>query len=580
MTPLFFASLAWATSGYDPTTTDETFTGAEVEDAEGTVRLWSAIERHVDPDRTLFGKGVYNEVTAWPTQASWAPYIATCFGTATPHTSGFLLHVGPSAAVASGTPILFVPGVGDNGSRGFITMAWHEDLLGRPVYAMTFAHPHGDAFEQAELIADAIARIRERTGAAQVDVVAHSKGGIAAAIYASNYARAAWPDAAYTSVGTRYRDDIRRLVFIATPLAGIDTAFRWPNGNYLSLDADEAFSPASWAAYYPYTTANLYVETDLAEQGFSGELFPGQRQLYARQDFELPGESPALGVYAAQTDWYTTYEGGWGYYSYSDGIDATVDAGGGVLDAIAAAGVDPGIELFVLAGHNPVMPNGTPDYANTLFGDTWAELGQMTTNQWADIISAAIGDGLVTVGITEEEVQGLASGALMLGEISGESDGLVFVDSATATDRLTARGAVVAEVHLANLSHLDLLYASPITGELLVDAGAADDDDAWMIAFGQRYTKEDTIGVVEDWLADEADTGGDDTGDEDTGVVDTGDTGMADSDSDSAAEASEGDDTATIGGLPEECGACSGGAGAPVLLGVAVALAAVVGRRR
>ena len=234
----------------------------------------------------------------------------------------------------------------------------------------------------------------------------------------------------------------------------------------------------------------------------------------------------------------------------------------------------------MLAGHNPVMPNGSPDYANTMFGDTWAELGEMTVNQWADIISAAIGDGLVTVGIAEEEVQGLASGALILGEISGESDGLVFVDSATATDRLTARGAVVAEVHLANLSHLDLLYASPITGELLIEAGAADDDDAWMIAFGERYTEEDTIGLVEDWLADEADTGGDDTGD-DTGVLDTGDTGdTGATDSDSAADDSEDDDTATIGGLPEECGACSGGAGAPVGLGAIVALAAVGRRRR
>ena len=66
--------------------------------------------------------------------------------------------MGPSSAIASGTPILFVPGAADNGSRGFITMAWHQDLIGRPVYALTFAHPHGDAFEQAELIADAIAR--------------------------------------------------------------------------------------------------------------------------------------------------------------------------------------------------------------------------------------------------------------------------------------------------------------------------------------------------------------------------------------------------------------------------------------
>lgn len=574
---------AWATTGYDPSTPAETFTGVEVEDLEGSVRLWSAIELHQDPDRTLFGRGEYNSVTAWPEAASWAPYIHECFGTGTPHTSAFLLHVGPSAAIAAGTPILFVPGASDNGSRGFITMAWHEDLLGRPVYALTFAHPHGDAFEQAEQIADAIARIKARTGASQVDVVAHSKGGISAAIYASNHPKAHWPDAAYESVGTRYRDDIRRLVFIATPLGGIDTAFRWPNGNYLSLDADEAFSPSSWETYYPYTTANVYVSTDLAEQDFfaaDGDLFPGQRQLYARQPYDLPGETPTLGAYAMQQDWYTTYEGGYGYYSYSDGIDAVVEAGGDVFGALAAAGVDPDVEVYVLAGENPVMPNGYPDYASTVFGDTWAELGQLTVDTWADIVSAAIGDGLVSVGITEEEVQGLASGDLMLGEVTGASDGLVFVTSATDTSGLTTRGAEVKAVHVANLSHLDLLYASPITGELLVEAGAADDDDAWMIAFGERYTEEDTIGLVEDWLADEdtgGDTGGGDSGD--TGSVDTGDTdddsGSADSDTDYGYDGSNNLPTE----LPEECGACSGGAGAPFGLGMLLA-AAVVGRRR
>ncbi len=574
---MFLIAAAWATSGYDPTTPDETFTGVEVEDLEGSVRLWSAIERHVDPDRTLFGRGEYNGVTEWPLAASWAPYIATCFGGSRPHSSSFLLHVGPSAAIAQGTPILFVPGAADNGSRGFITMAWHEDLLGRPVYALTFAHPHGDVFEQAEQIADAIARIKARTGAAVVDLVAHSKGGVAAAVYTSNHAGAAWPDATYEAVGTRYRDDVRRLVLIATPLGGIDTAFRWPNGNYLSLDAEEAFSPSSWSTYYPYTTASPYVSTDLAEQDFlpeGGDLFPGQRQLYRRQAPALPGETPSLGAYAMQQDWYTTYEGGYGYYSHSDGIDAVVEAGGGMFDALADAGVDPDIEIYVLAGNNPVMPNGYNDYAATVFGDTWAEMGQATYDTWADIVAAAIGDGLVTVGITEEEVQGLASSDLMLGEVSGESDGLVFVESATDTDRLTGRGATVHAVHVANLSHLDLLYASPITGELLIDAGAADDDDAWMIAFGERYTTEDTIGIVEDWLADD-DTGGDDTGG-DTGSDDTGgdDTGSDDTGSgkDPAGELPT--------ELPEECGACDGTGGAPVVAGGALAAVAILRRRR
>ncbi|MBM4368870.1 MAG: hypothetical protein FJ102_21830 [Deltaproteobacteria bacterium] len=572
---MMLVSLALATSGYDPAAPVEVYTGSEVEDIEGSVRLWSAIELHEDPDRTLFDAGEYNSVTAWPSDASWAPYIADCFQSQTPHTSRFLLHVGPSAAIASGTPVLFVPGAADNGSRGFITMAWHEDLLGKPVYAMTFAHPHGDVFQQAEQIADAIARIKARTGAAQVDVVAHSKGGIAAAIYASNSGGAAW-GGAYDRVGTPYQGDVRRLVLIATPLKGIDTAFRWSTGNYLSLEADSTFSPSAWEDYYPYGTATSWVSDDLRAQDFyaeEGDLFPGHRQIYARQDHPLPGSLSWLGPYAAQLDWYTTYEGGYGFYTYSEGIDGVVAAGGGVLAALQQNGVDPAVEVFLLSGSNPLMPNGYEDWAATQFGEGWAEFGKAERETWADVIASAVGEGAMSAELTEEELQGVLSGDLVIGEISGQSDGLVFLDSASDESMLTARGAVVVDSHIANLSHLDLLYASPITGELLVEAGAADDDDAWMISFGERYTEEDTIGLVEGWLADGDDGSGGDPGDtgepgaSDTGGVDTGATSDLD----------EGQDAEEPGTLPEECGACNGGQAAPGLLGL---VAAILGLRR
>lgn len=546
---MLFISLALATSGFDSAQPEASFTGSEVEDLEGSIRLWSAIERFSDPDRTLFNAGEYNSVTMWPDSASWSPHIAECFGSNTPHTSSFLLHVGPSASVAGGTPILFVPGAGDNASRGFITMAWHEDLLGRPVYALTFAHAHGDVFQQAEQIADAIARIKARTGAAQVDVVAHSKGGIAAAVYASNHEGAQWDNDAYASVGTVYRDDVRRLILIATPLGGIDTAFRWPMGNYSSLDADSAFSPSSWAKFYPYGTAVSWDFDVLGEQDFlpaAGDLFPGHRQLYQRQSYALPGSNSGLGAYALQPDWYTTYEGGVGFLSASDGIDTVIAAGGHLLDRLAENGVDPATEIYLLAGNNPLMPNGAEDWAASTFGEAWVELGQATADQWGDIIASMVGDGLMAEGLTEEEVQGVVAGDLVLGEISGESDGLVFVTSALYADALNARGATIKATHVANLSHLDLLYASPITGELLVEAGAADDDDAWMIAFGNRYTEADTIGVVEGWLADEAP------------VED--DTGSADDPVDSAAPTdNDGGASDAPGTLPESCGACHAG---------------------
>lgn len=562
---------ALATSGFDASTPDATFTDAETYDNAAEYKLWSVIERLHDPDADLFEAGEYNSTTAWPESADYAPHIADCFGTQTPDTSDALLHVGPSAALAYGTPILFVPGAGDNASRGFVTMAWHEDLLYRPVYALTFAHPHGDVFEQAELVADAIARIEARTGATQVDVVSHSKGGAAVAVYLSNYDGASWSDAAYQAAGTKYRGDVRRAVFIASPLDGVDTSYRWPSSNYLSLDADTAFSPSAWQKYYPYGTAVPGVWTDLSEQDFfadGGDLFPGQRQLLRNHEDEypLPGSLPWLGAYSVQQDWYTTYEGGTGFVSSGEGIDAAVDAAGDVLTQIAHNGVDPGVELFTLAGDNPLMPNGTSDWIASTYGDSWAEV-PASVETWAEIVADLVGDGLMSEGLTEEEVQGLADGDLMLGEVSGPSDGLVFVSSATFADELTGRGAEVVESKTVNLSHLDLLYASPITGELMIETAAENPEQAWYASFGERYIEADTIGWVEQVLAD--DTGGGDSGDS-GGAVDT-DTGGGEVDSGggggggvdgSGENPEEGSET------PTGCGACNGVPGAAPWLGL------------
>lgn len=568
MNPLIFAALAFATTGYDPTSPVTVFDGDEIYDQDMTVKLWSEIELHADRDTTLFAQENFLPAIEW-VDASYSPWIATMFGSSTPKSNSFLLHAGVWAEVAEGTPILMVPGAGDNGSRGFITIATKLDRLNRPVFALTFAHPHGDVFMQAEVVADAIARIKERTGASQVDVVSHSKGGLATATYLSHTSGAEWGDEAYESVGTPYRGDVRRAVFIASPLGGIDTGFRWTNGNYASLDADTALSPSSWSTYYPYTTGNLAVSTDLSEQDFlpeDGDAFPGHRQLLARQSHDLPGESPWLGAYSVQQDWFTTYEGGYGYYSNSPGIDDVIEAGGDFIETLAAQGVDPDVELFLLAGSNPLMPNGTWDYAVEVFGEEWTEMAEASADDWGDLVAAAYGDALIDADITEGELSGLAAGDLTLGEISGPSDGLVFLDSALAGSALTARGAVIVEAETKDLSHLDLLYASDVTGELLIEAGN-DEGEEWMVAVGERYAEENSLGWLVEVLADEE-------------TSDTEDTDSTDTDSESDTEVSDTDDSTDEtdpGARLQDCAGCSGtGVPMPLWLG----LFALVGLRR
>ena len=552
-----FATLAFATTGFDPTTPEAEFSGVETWTLDGEIKLWSTIQRWDDPDRSLFHPEAYNSATAWPTDSSFAPFIDVCFESTEPYSSSFLLHLGLNESVAQGTPILFVPGAGDNASRGFITLATKMDNLVRPVYAMTFAHPHGDVFLQAEAVADAIAVIKARTGAEQVDLVGHSKGGIAAVVYTSHTANADWGDADYESIGTPYRGDVRRLLLIATPLGGIDTTYRWSALNYASLEADAALSPSSWKTYYPSTTAVWALNDSLADQDYApdgADLFPGQRQLVARQDYPLPGSQLWLGGYALQPDWWTTYEGGLGLWSNSDGIDAAVADGGYLIGRLAERGVDPDVPIWLLAGANPLMPNG-----DALLEDLFAGIGP---NLWSDLVDD-IDAHDVPLAVDADELDGLSKGKLVLGEITGPSDGLVFISSALYGRSVTARGAVIVEKKKVNLSHLDLLYASPITGDLLIEAGEANpSEDLWMRGLGRRYTEADSLNWIAGVLSDDA------VFDDLDDLDDSGDTGVG----------APGFADADITDWQRPCGGCSTGREAP--LGAVLLVLGLLYRRR
>lgn len=554
--------IAGATDSFDPTTPDARFEGRETWTQVEDVQIWSAIERWDDPDPGLFAPEAFNAATAWRDTDS-SPWIATAFGTPTPPSSTFLLHAGPSAATAVGTPIVMFPGAGDNASRAYVTLATRLDRTDRPVYAVTFGHPHGDVLMQAEIVADAIAAVKARTGADQVDVIGHSKGGIAAAVYAASGDAEAFGVAPYTGHATRYRGDIRRLVLVATPMGGVDTSFRWPGLNLYGLDPDTALSPVSWDRYYSSGSAVPLVYDDLVDQDFlpdGRDLFPGQRQVLHRQDPPLPGTMSWLGVYALQPDWFTTYEGGTGFVSRSDGIDAAIEAGGSLIDALATAGIDPSIEVFQLAGTNPLLPNGDDGLASQ-----FEVVGNVV--DYAELAADLTAHG-VPVAPSDDELAGLDSGALVLGEITGRSDGLVFLSSASDDRAVTARGGAVVERYAADVSHLDLLYASPITGQLLIDAAdAGTAADAWMRGVGARYTAADTLGWIERVLADPPGptTGSPST---DTGTQGTSTPGDGDGDDDNP--------------FQRPCGSCGfGGAGlASGWTAVGAALAAIARRRR
>jgi hypothetical protein len=272
------------------------------------------------------------------------PELVAAFGSKTPPSSQFLLHYAPGwDAPQASTPVLLVHGAGLTSNHCFTDhpieqpyegLANRLARAGRATFAITFAHPHGDNFLQAEAVADAIARIKLVTGAKTVDLVAHSKGGMSTRIYLSD----AGPDWA-----TAYRGDVRRYVMLGTPNGGIDVSFAYPNLNYWILE-NTSPAPLSWTRCLYYG-----VWKDFDTQTIYGDgWFPGQAQMVARWDARY-GRTTAKG----QFDVDATYEGGRGTVSVSRGIDAAIRDGGHLIEKLQRKGVHPDVELAILAGTSP-----------------------------------------------------------------------------------------------------------------------------------------------------------------------------------------------------------------------------------
>ncbi len=124
----------------------------------------------------------------------------------------------PSAGQpAAPTPVLLVPGWLEDAAavaplrRRLLAAGWDSAA----VLAVDFADPVGSNESHARAIAEAVDTLRARTGAARVDVVAHSMGGLALRYYLWNGGASA----------------VRRAVFLATPQRGTVAAYlAWGKG--------------------------------------------------------------------------------------------------------------------------------------------------------------------------------------------------------------------------------------------------------------------------------------------------------------------------------------------------------------
>lgn len=458
----------------------------------------------------LYRQEGFTDVGVWPQDSELAPGIRDCFGSGAPHSRLVLLHAmpkNPFVGKSEPHPVLLVPGAGDNAERAFGFMSWELIALGFDVYAVTFAHPHGDNFQHAELLAKVVALISQRHGGQTVDVVAHSMGGIALRILLSHDGRVDWGaggderGAAYAAAGTPYQGLVRRAVFLGTPQRGVDTAYRWPNGNYTRVLDRPTHSPLSWQAYYPLGTTSPLVFEDLSGFGYFAEppVFPGQAQVLAnlRRLHALPGETSALGVMALQQDWLTTYEGGFGFVSRSEGVNAAVARGGRLIEKLQAVGVDPSVELFVAAGQNPIIPlenaqGFLPEEERQQYGSRLRSDWPRLREEWFDVVMPW------HTQWPAAELDKVFNGRSMFGEVSGPSDGLVFSASVLDTSGLSRRGAVVRELRrFDELNHLELVYASALASRFFKNQAIA--QELYDPVAGAKYEKPEN--QVVQWIA-------------------------------------------------------------------------------
>ena len=541
VTTLLLAGSVLGTDSFDPGAPEEVWEGDSplLGGLDGEA-MWSRIERFSDGDTILFRQEDFAPGSQWTDEAPLAPHSAELFGDATPHSGTFLLHFAQGWASASRpTPVLLVTGAASSASGTLGLLATHLAGQGRAVFALTFAHPHGDCFAQAEQVANAVARIRALTGAEQVDLVGHSKGGIAAAVYLSHAPGTSWADdgdsrgGRYADRATGYRGDVRRFVAVGVPLGGLDTSFRWPNNHLVPASGDDPLVPSAWQRYYPLGTASILVYDELTHLDLwpeDGDPYPGQAQLLRAWDdvHALPGSRPELGTWAVQVDWLTTYYGGFGLWSWGPGLDDAVEAGGQLLDHLEAAGVDPDVEVAVLYGTNPLVAVDQPAMVVDPLGGDYSEVMGQDDAFWIDLVEGTLAADFPDLELTPDDIAGLRSGDLVVGELSGLSDGVLFAGSTSATETLLGRGALLLESHGVELSHLDLLLASPGTGAMLVAQGEADPDQVHLRALGQRWIEGDSLG----WIADILALGEEDPGDDDdSAVVDDDDAGPDDDDS-------------------------------------------------
>ncbi|WCK56196.1 hypothetical protein PP175_09910 [Aneurinibacillus sp. Ricciae_BoGa-3] len=294
--------------------------------------------------------------------------LVSQFGTKTPHSRYALLHYKiPRKKWANNSPVLLVHGashyakkawLGSGATAGLAHALYEADI---PVFALSFAHSHGDNYLQGLQIANALSRIQEITDALSVDIVCHSKGGVPARLYLTNLLE---------PYGAGYEDNLRKFIMLGAPNKGVDFPFRNLQANWFVLDR-KINAPVACDSLYFYGRFIDCLHQSLYRDGGN---FPGQSQLLYRWDDQYPVLGSAR----------TLYEGGQDFYFHSRGIDLAIQEGGSLIERLLSHPLPEPISLYALAGtrnYFGVIPGESSAPSDGLvFVESALALEQMASN--------------------------------------------------------------------------------------------------------------------------------------------------------------------------------------------------------
>jgi hypothetical protein len=253
-------------------------------------------------------------------------------------------------------------------------------------------------------VANAITRIRDLLGrkndpAFQVDLVTYSKGAMAARCYVQS-AR----DFFGYKYMTPFRGDVRRIVFEVGPIGGLDMPFRYYLYN-LSCKTSGMPAPLGVSSQVVY---GMWTDSGIGD--INSGYWPGQLQmLHDQRELGVP-YGPLSWTADANASMTAIRDGGSTFFVKSAGLEASRHAGGDLIEKLNGRGLPAAVSASLLAGTHPVL--------------------------------------------YDEHVH---SFKMPIGaELSGSSDGLVFLKSATYTKGLTAQGARIGGVKTFPLNHIDI----------------------------------------------------------------------------------------------------------------------------